>query len=123
MRDADAVEKLILESEQDFQAKNRMADKKDQPRIPDAELAALVGIRKLQPSHFAVIDAADNWVIDVLKDVARMPNQNEWQRLRDGPLDGVIGMSFALQWRFNFGRLFGVKGCDVEVPMPQARDV
>jgi len=27
--------------------------------------------------------------------------------LRRGPLDGKIGMSLALQWRYNFGPLFG----------------
>ena len=26
--------------------------------------------------------------------------------LKSGPLDGKIGMSFALQWRYNFGSLF-----------------
>jgi hypothetical protein len=53
-----------------------------------------------------VVDAVDNWVVEVYKDVARLPNENEWERLLTSPLDGQIGMSFALQWRYNFGRIF-----------------
>jgi hypothetical protein len=60
--------------------------------------------------HLGVIDACDNWVVEVHKDFGRMPNDNEWQRLANGPLDGTIGMSFALQWRYNFGPLFGMPG-------------
>lgn len=50
---------------------------------------------------------ADHWVVEVQKDLTRAPNDNEWQRLLSSPLDGAIGMSFALQWRYNFGKLFG----------------
>ena len=36
--------------------------------------------------------------------------------LVNGPLDGEIGMSFALQWRYNFGRIFnGVEGGEDEL--------
>jgi hypothetical protein len=56
-----------------------------------------------------VIDATENWVVDARKDTARAPNENEWQRLLASPLDGQIGMSLALQWRYNFGPLFGVE--------------
>jgi hypothetical protein len=61
----------------------------------------------VQPLELGVIDAADNWVAAVQKDLGRFPNDNEWNRLITSPLDGAIGMSFALQWRYNFGRLFG----------------
>ena len=53
-----------------------------------------------------IVDAADNWVVENYKDVARLPNENEWTRLLASSLDGRIGMSFALQWRYNFGRIF-----------------
>jgi hypothetical protein len=52
--------------------------------------------------------AADNWVIETQKDLARFPNSNEWARILTSPLDGQIGMSPALQWRYNFSRVFGV---------------
>lgn len=45
--------------------------------------------------------------MEVRKDTARAPNDNEWGRLLASPLDGLIGMSLALQWRYNFGPLFG----------------
>ena len=44
-----------------------------------------------------MIDAADNWVVEVQRDAGRLPNENEWQRLRTGPLDGQIGRTNALQ--------------------------
>jgi hypothetical protein len=54
----------------------------------------------------AIINACNDWVIDIHKDFARPPNDNEWQRFLRSPLDGQIGLSFALQWRYNFGNLF-----------------
>ena len=54
----------------------------------------------------AIINACSDWVIDNHKDFARLPNDNEWQRFLRSPLDGKIGLSFALQWRYNFGNIF-----------------
>ncbi len=54
----------------------------------------------------SIINAGSDWVIDNHKDFARLPNDNEWQRFLRSPLDGKIGLSFALQWRYNFGNLF-----------------
>ena len=54
----------------------------------------------------AIINCCNDWVIDNHKDFARMPNDNEWARFLKSPLNGKIGMSFALQWRYNFGHLF-----------------
>lgn len=61
----------------------------------------------MTPLQLGIVDAADNWVIEVRKDTARAPNNNEWQQMLASPLDGLIGMSLALQWRCNFGPLFG----------------
>jgi DNA (cytosine-5)-methyltransferase 1 len=54
------------------------------------------------------------WVLGRITDagvsassLGRLPNDNEWQRFLTSPLDGLIGMSFALQWRYDFGKLFG----------------
>ncbi len=91
----------------DFERRNKAAEKKDKPTIPETELHEIRRILEISPLKLGVIDVADNWVMETLKDAGRAPNDNEWQRLKTGPLDGMIGMSFALQWRYNFGRLFG----------------
>ena len=69
---------------------------------------------KISPLHLGVIDAADNWVVETQKEFGRLPNDNEWQRMLAGPLDGRIGISAALQWRYNFGKVFGVKTDEVD---------
>jgi len=107
MRHREQVEAAIDEARLDFATKNKKALRTDTPVIPDDELAALERILNITPIELGVIDALDNWVVTTWKDVGRLPNENEWNRLRTGPLDGMIGMSFALQWRFNFGALFG----------------
>lgn len=107
MDDADAIRRGIEKAGQDFVVQNRRRERKNDLLLPDAELEAVRGITGIQPYHAGVMDAADNWVAETQMDAGRLPNENEWQRLRDGPLNGKIGMSFALQWRYNFGRLFG----------------
>jgi len=109
---------LIDEARRDFTTKNKKAAKRDKPLIPDSDLEAIERIGAISPCHVGVIEAADNWIIEVLKDAARSPSSDEWNRLKSGTLDGQIGMSFALQWRYNFGRLFGVEACDVEPASP-----
>ena len=118
MQSESDVKKLIEEARRDFTTKNKKAAKKDKPLIPDSDLEALERIETISPCHVGVIEAADNWVVEVWKDAARSPSADEWSRLKNGPLDGQIGMSFALQWRYNFGRLFGVEACDVESVLP-----
>lgn len=53
-------------------------------------------------------------VIERLREMARAPSENEWNRLLASPLDGKIGMSFALQWRYNFCRIFGASSGEDE---------
>jgi len=108
----DAIRNVISESRSHFQKTNQTRVKKQNEPLPEDELKAIEDIRSVSPLHIAILDAADNWVIDTHKDFARMPNDNEWSRLRSGPLDGQIGMSFALQWRYNFGRIFNANGAD-----------
>jgi len=112
------VKRLIDEAERDFTTKNAKAAKKDKLPIPDSDLEAIQRIRTISPCHVGVLEAADDWIVEVLKDAARSPSSDEWSRLKSGPLDGQIGMSFALQWRYNFGRLFGVEACDVNPALP-----
>jgi hypothetical protein len=108
MNDPALVLKQIEAAEYDFTKKNIVREKKFRELIPEASLVALRAIPKTTPLLVALTDAADNWVTECMKEVGRLPNDNEWNRLKTGPLDGRIGMSFALQWRYNFGRLFGV---------------
>ncbi len=106
LQDEGQIRAGVQEAIEDFDSKNDEAERRDKPLIPDSEKKVLQKILEVKPLHLGVIDAADNWVIESQKDAGRPPNDNEWNRLKSGPLDGLIGMSFALQWRYNFGRLF-----------------
>ena len=106
LQDEKEMRRRVTEAVTDFGQKNHQAAQCDKPLIPDSDKDAIFNINNVAPLHVGVIDAADNWVIDVLKDAGRGPSENEWNRFVSGPLDGKIGMSFALQWRYNFGRLF-----------------
>jgi hypothetical protein len=107
IQDENAVHEAVALATSDFDRKNREFLRLDKPAIPDDDLASLRSILNVKPLRIGVIEAADNWVVQTQKEAGRAPNDNEWQRLLCGPLDGLIGMSFALQWRYNFGRLFG----------------
>lgn len=98
---------LVAEAATDFVKQNQNRDKKDSVPILDSELQALRKVVDVKPVLVGVIEAADAWVIEGLREMGRAPSENEWNRLLTSPLDGKIGMSFALQWRYNFGRLFG----------------
>jgi hypothetical protein len=102
---------VIDSSEEDFKKRNAAARSTNKELIPELERELILRIREITPRYVGVIDAADSWMLETWKEAGRSPNENEWRRLKDGPLDGAIGMSFALQWRYNFGRLFG-KGTD-----------
>jgi hypothetical protein len=109
LRDDNQVREIIKTAEKEFQKTNKTRLTKDKVPLPDSDLEALKGILGISPLHVGIIDAAENWVVEVRKDTARAPNENEWQRLLASPLDGLVGMSLALQWRYNFGPLFGVE--------------
>ena len=106
MQEADRIQRLVLEAEKDFKKKNAERSRKGGDTIPDHEMESLLSITKTQPLTLGIVDTADNWVVENYKDFARLPNENEWRRLLTSPLNGQIGMSFALQWRYNFGRIF-----------------
>ena len=106
MQETDRIQRLVLEAEIDFRKKNDQRARKDKDAIPIHEIESLLSIAESQPITLGIIDAADNWVVENYKDFARLPNENEWNRLLVSPLNGKIGMSFALQWRYNFSRIF-----------------
>ena len=66
----------------------------------------ILNIKKITPRQIGVFTAIDDWVIETQKDNGRYPNDNEWDRFRKSALNGEIGMSFALQWRYNFSSVF-----------------
>ncbi len=97
----------ILDSlERHFETENKKRASESKELLPTEDLVALTSIRGVQPLSLGIMNAADNWVIETHKEFGRLPNDNEWNRIKDGPLDGTIGMSFALQWRFNFQKVF-----------------
>lgn len=106
MQEENRIQRLVLEAEKDFKKKNAEHSRKGGDTIPDHEMESLLSITKTQPVTLGIVDTADNWVVENYKDFARLPNENEWRRLLTSPLNGQIGMSFALQWRYNFGRVF-----------------
>ncbi len=107
-------DEAIKASAKDYEKQNKKRAKKDRELLPAEDLNAIRSISEIKPRYIGVLDQIDNWLTEVLKDASRAPNDNEWGRLVRGDLDGKIGMSFALQWRYNFGRLFGKDGDDDE---------
>lgn len=96
----------ISDFRREFERKNATYERTGKPLLPQDSLDRLLAIQNITPSEHAIITAAENWVILTQKDNGRYPNDNEWHRFLTSPLDGKIGMSFALQWRYNFGSLF-----------------
>jgi len=81
--------------------------KKRKVPLPIEERTFLESLRERMPLDRAVIEAADDWLVGRWQEAAQLPNGNEWGRLQRSPLDGQLGVSFALQWRYNFGVFFG----------------
>ncbi len=116
--DEELVKKRISESEQALVRYNSGRLAKNRESLPKDIVATVLRILQVKPMSLGVIDTADNWVVETHREVARMPTENEWHRLISGPLNGRIGMSFALQWRYNFGRLFNGGDEEDECPDP-----
>jgi len=104
--DEDAVRARLRDVERDFESVNEKRLQRGIEPLLDHELIALTAIEQIQPLWLGNLTAADNWVTETHKDFARVSNDNEWNRLRNGPLNGIIGMSYALQWRYNFRSVF-----------------
>lgn len=113
--DRDAVSAAIDGAAVDFKAKNAARTRQDKVVIPAEELEKLRKIIEVEPRHIGVVAALDSWVVEHVAEFARLPSEREWTLFASGPLDGSIGMSFALQWRYNFGWLFGGRRAESEV--------
>lgn len=106
------IEQEIHQAEEDFKKKNKAREKISSNLIAAEELEQIVKIREIKPIYQGVIQAADDWVIETYQNFARLPNENEWHRFLKSPLDGKISISFALQWRYSFGGIFGKQAED-----------
>ncbi|MEY4569426.1 MAG: hypothetical protein RLZZ398_865 [Verrucomicrobiota bacterium] len=104
--DPEAIRNALPLIKDDFRKTNKLAETKGKELIPESDLAALDLIGTVSPIEIGLVDAMSQWVTDVLRDAARDPSSNELARLLSGPLNGKIGMSFALQWRYNFQKVF-----------------
>lgn len=89
-----------------FNTANKKYKRENKPQLDNSILKRIENIGNVQPLSLGIINAADNWVVENQKDNGRLPNDNEWRRFMNSPLDGKITMSFALQWRYNFGGVF-----------------
>lgn len=103
---ADQFNACVTLIEKDYTKQNRARLKKGGELIPESDLLALRQIFPLTRDSLSLTRQLDDWVTEFLKDASRVPNDNEWNRVLKSPLNGKIGMSFALQWRYNFGRIF-----------------
>lgn len=101
-----AIDEKINELEVHFKKKVNADIKKGIEPISITEFEKIEVIKASNTKVSSIVNACSDWVIDNHKDFARLPNDNEWQRFLRSPLDGKIGLSFALQWRYNFGNLF-----------------
>lgn len=108
------LEAFIKAAETDFVKQNAGRAKKLRPLIPDEDLDVIRSLPKVAPIELAIIDAADNWVVSTFHEAGRFPNTNEWEQLKKSALNGKIGVSAALQWRYNFGPLFKIQGAEEE---------
>lgn len=100
------INNRIIELGNHFNNKVKADLKKGIEPISVEEFRKIEEIKSSNTKVPAIINACSDWVIDNHKDFARLPNDNEWKRFLRSPLDGKIGLSFALQWRYNFGSLF-----------------
>jgi hypothetical protein len=101
-----AIISTIELAKKDFKKQNDKRSKDGKVEMPQSDLDIILQIANVTPLHLGVITAIDDWVAKEQKDFGRLPNDNEWDRIKNSPLDGKIGMSYALQWRYNFGALF-----------------
>ena len=106
-RPADQFNLTLPRIEKDYAKQNKLRLSKGSELIPESDLNPLRQVFPITRDSLSLTRQLDDWVTEFLKDASRVPNDNEWERLLSSPLDGKIGMSFALQWRYNFGRIFG----------------
>jgi hypothetical protein len=106
MSDVEAIDELISRIERKYIHDNRKRGENGQEPIPTDSLDRIKRITEVSPRDQGIVSALDDWVLLNQQENARAPSEHEWRRFLRSPLDGKIGMSFALQWRYNFGSIF-----------------
>lgn len=87
----------------DFFIRNARYERESKPLL---DPKALERLARAVSSPSSIIIEAENWVTRNLNENWHSPSATVWNRIKDKPLEGKIGMSFALQWRYNFGPIF-----------------
>lgn len=100
------INALVDRCERSFNKNSEKRFQEGLEPLPADDLNKLLVIKQSNMKVDSIVNACSDWVVDYHKDFARMPSDNEWERFLDSPLNGKIGLSFALQWRYNFGNLF-----------------
>jgi len=112
LKDDVLLQRRMETAKKEFAKTNGERMKKGRVPLPDSELDALQNIAHVRPLYLGVLDAAENWLAEVCRETARAPSDAEWKAILASPLEGAIGVSLALQWRYNFGRLFDVEAVE-----------
>jgi len=100
------VDQVVAKSLLKHQVDSRKRQKEGKEVIPHDYKEVLLNIQSSNQKSDIIVKESDSWVIDNWGDSARLPSDGEWSRFISSPLNGKIGMSFALQWRYNFGKIF-----------------
>ena len=103
------IDQVVTKSLAIHQIDSRERQKKGKEVIPADYKEVLLNIQSSNQKSDIIVKESDSWVIDNWGDSARLPSDNEWTRFLSSNLNGKIGMSFALQWRYNFGKIFKEK--------------
>ncbi len=100
------ISMLVNKINTDFENKVKKSLKDGSNPIEQVEMDKILEIKGSLDKPAAIVNACNDWVVDNHKEFGRMPSDNEWQRFIASPLNGKIGLSYALQWRYNFGSIF-----------------
>ena len=93
----------FIRIKKDFEKRNAKNNSEGKELIP---VECISNIQIASESSENAILQAENWVSRTLNENWHSPSHSVWQRILSQPLEGRIGMSFALQWRYNFGPIF-----------------
>lgn len=89
--------------ESDFNTKNKKYISKSQDPIATE---CLERIKKACENKDSIILQSEGWVSRTLNENWHSPSKSVWNKILTNRLEGRIGMSFALQWRYNFSSIF-----------------
>jgi hypothetical protein len=100
------ISKQVEKLAEEHSKANLKREREGKEIFPEQSRLNVLGVLDIKPYWMGLVNTVDNWVVEAQKDAGRYPNDSEWERFLKSPLNGCIGMSLALQWRYNFGPLF-----------------